>query len=180
MRRLAIALLFAGSVHAAESWVVLEHADEFEGTTSYIAQIQSDRSIETGTPDSAPALLQLRCDKKGAPAYWSIVWPTLLRTSVSATQFAPSMRESSMQLRFDDGKIVGSLTPAGVWPVNPAVGVTQSVYNYATKAILSRALKAQVLRVRDVSWDGRTIDATFALGGLRAAVASLEQNCGRL
>lgn len=182
MRAFAIALLLPALTDAQEpAWTFSERPDAFDDHTSYVIESRSEQAVEDFVGEEQHALLQLRCDKRGAAAYWRLQWPTLLATTNSYNTVVGGLIEStSMQLRFDDGRVFGSSSLVGGWPPDAPIGATQSVSTAALKAVLNQALKAKVMRVRDTAWDGKTINASFSLSGFQDAVKTLSEHCSRL
>lgn len=178
MRTLIALLSVCGVCHADWSYTVLE--DDFEGTTAYILSTESIEHVPDFSGHPARAELQLRCDEAGGDAYWRLVWPTLLETHVEHAQILGYVDRSSMQLRFDEGRVYGPGSLVGGWPPDPPAATRHAVSTAAIKPILRNALKAERMMVRDVAWDGTTLTVAFDLDGLADGVETLSENCRRL
>lgn len=186
MRQKVLPLLLFGFTLPTQSiaqttWAHSERSDEFTGETSYSIEIRSNEQLPDIVGEAKEAVLQLRCDKADGNPYWRLIWPTLLTTTVGANQLLPIATETSqMQVRFDEGRIYGPSSLVGGWLVDKPVGATQSVSTAAVKAVLNQAIKASVMRVRDVTWDGRTLTASFSVQGLDTGVQWLSGHCRRI
>lgn len=175
-----IALLSVCGIAQAEGWSYDVIEDDFDGTRAHVLSTQSIDPVTDFSGAPAKASLELRCDDDGAAPYWRLVWPTLLETHIEHVQILGFVDKSSMQLRFDDGRVYGPGSLVGGWPPDPPAATHQAVSTAAVRPILRNALKADRMMVRDIAWDGTTLTVAFDLSGLAAGVDTLGEHCRRL